>query len=114
MVAEDKNSIVTRKRCCHLSDPVLSVRPGSKCPNTRRVHVRIVKRNGGCFHVYVWLFMNSRTKKNLSKQKYTLCCVGTLPKYNRKMVKRGEITNTQIHDSLFSWLGTCTSIQSRL
>jgi hypothetical protein len=36
-VAEDKNSILTRKRCCHLSDPVLSVRPGSKCPNTRRV-----------------------------------------------------------------------------
>jgi hypothetical protein len=35
-VAEDKNSILTRKRCCHLSDPVLSVRPGSKCPNTRR------------------------------------------------------------------------------
>jgi hypothetical protein len=35
-VAEDKNSILTRKRCCHLSDPVLSVRPGSKYPNTRR------------------------------------------------------------------------------
>jgi hypothetical protein len=27
------------KRCCHLSDPVLSVRPGSKCPNTRHVDV---------------------------------------------------------------------------
>jgi hypothetical protein len=35
-VVEDKNSILTRKRCCHLSDPVLSVRPGSKYPNTRR------------------------------------------------------------------------------
>jgi hypothetical protein len=35
-VAEDKNSILTRKHCCHLSYPVLSVRPGSKCPNTRR------------------------------------------------------------------------------
>ena len=35
-VAEDKNSILARTRCCHLSDPVLSVRPGSKCPNTRR------------------------------------------------------------------------------
>jgi hypothetical protein len=40
-VAEDKikNSILTRKRCCHLSDPVLSVRPGSKYPNTRRVNI---------------------------------------------------------------------------
>jgi hypothetical protein len=28
--------VFTRKRCCHFSDPVLSVRPGSKCPNTRR------------------------------------------------------------------------------
>jgi hypothetical protein len=28
-VAEDKNSILARKRCCHLSDPVPSVRiPG--------------------------------------------------------------------------------------
>ena len=81
-----------------------------------RLHVRILKRNGGCFHAYVWLFMNSRTKKNLSKQKYTLCCVGTLPKYNRKMAERVEIdtTNTQIHDGLFSWLGTCTSIKSRV
>ena len=35
-VAEDKNSILTQIRCCHLSDPVLSVRPGSKCPNTQR------------------------------------------------------------------------------
>ena len=37
-IADDKNSILTRKRCCHLSDPVLSVRydTGSKCLNTHR------------------------------------------------------------------------------
>jgi hypothetical protein len=28
-IADDKNSILTRKRCCHLSDPVPSIRiPG--------------------------------------------------------------------------------------
>jgi hypothetical protein len=32
-VAEDKNSILTRKRCCPLSDPVLSVRPSSRFIN---------------------------------------------------------------------------------
>jgi hypothetical protein len=40
-VAEDKNRILTRKRCCHLSDPVLSVRPCSKCPNNRRVKKKV-------------------------------------------------------------------------
>jgi hypothetical protein len=39
-VAEDKNSILARKRCCHLSDPVLSVRPGSNLP-----YYKIVSRS---------------------------------------------------------------------
>jgi hypothetical protein len=41
-VAEDKNSILTRKHCGHLSHPVLSVRPGSKYPNTRRDIVLLI------------------------------------------------------------------------
>jgi hypothetical protein len=39
--------------------------------------------------------------------------VRTFPKFNRKIVERGEIdtTNTQIHDHSLSCLGTCTSIK---
>ena len=39
--------------------------------------------------------------------------VGTVPKYNRTVVERGNIDtlNTEIHDRLPSWLGTDTSIK---
>ena len=39
-----------------------------------RLHVRILKRNGGCFHAYVWLFMNSLQKK-IFLSKNTHCVV---------------------------------------
>jgi len=38
--------------------------------------------------------------------------VGTVPKYNRKIVEKIDTPNTQIHDHVLSWLGICTSIQS--
>ena len=40
--------------------------------------------------------------------------VGTIPKFNRKIVERGQIDNpnTQIHDLSLSWLGTGTLIKS--
>jgi hypothetical protein len=40
--------------------------------------------------------------------------VGTVPKSNRKIIERGKIyiTNTQIHDYSFFWLGTDTSIKN--
>ena len=45
-------------------------------------------------------------------QKYHI--VGTVPKYNRKIVKRGKFDtpNTQKHDRAPTWLGTCTSIKN--
>ena len=46
-IADGRYSILTRKRCCHLSDPVLSVRPGSKCPNTRRDTLNMIFQNVG-------------------------------------------------------------------
>jgi len=50
--------------------------------------------------------------KNEKQKKYHTVC--TIPKSNIKIVERGKIDthNTQIHDSLISWLGTDTSIKS--
>ena len=38
---------------------------------------------------------------------------GTIPKENIKIIERGQIdsTNTQMHDLLFSWHGTGTSLK---
>ena len=40
--------------------------------------------------------------------------VGTIPQSNIKIVERAKIdtSNTQIHDSSFSWVGTGTSMES--
>jgi len=50
--------------------------------------------------------MKNKNKKNTT--------VGTIPKFNRKIVERGKIdtSRTQIHDHSLSWLGTGTSIKS--
>jgi len=39
--------------------------------------------------------------------------VGTVPKFNRKMIENGQIyaLNIQIHDRSRSWLGTVTSVK---
>jgi len=39
--------------------------------------------------------------------------VGTVPKCNSKIIKRGDndTPNTQVHDHPLSWLGTGTSIK---
>jgi len=41
--------------------------------------------------------------------------VGTVPKFNRKIVERGTIDtpNAQIHDRSLSWLGIGTSIKKK-
>ena len=50
--------------------------------------------------------MKKKIKKNTT--------VGTIPKFNRKIVERGKIDTprTQIQDCPLSWLGTGTSIKS--
>jgi len=51
------------------------------------------------------------TYQKMKSRKYHT--VGTVPTSNRKTSEKGKLDtpNTHIHDSSFSWLDTCTSIQ---